>query len=90
MKVGRLVNMGGGSGGSWGKCNVKHKTAVFSIPYPLCNFNLTTRDPPSQKKYCSAAYGKKYEFSTTNDKIFLSFLKIWHDTEHALKNLIFS
>ena len=28
------------------KCNVKHKTAVFSIPYPLCNVSLTNRAPP--------------------------------------------
>ena len=39
------------------KCNVKHKTAVFSIPYPLCNFSLTTgtQPPHHHQKYCSAA-----------------------------------
>ena len=53
--------MGGGAGGRGvvaptfsSKCNVKHKTNVFSIPYPLCNISLTTRDPP--KKFCTAAY----------------------------------
>ena len=47
--------MGGGAGGAVGphffsKCNVKHKTAVFSIPYSLCNFSLPTRAPPPLTK----------------------------------------